>query len=158
MTKTSKNIFIIYLFFLVWLIMFKFSVDFPRFFAHASGRSLNFIPFYRDGGTREILLNLVAFVPLGWFLRKVGRLKILTSVLVILAVTLSFETLQYIFAIGATDINDVMMNSLGGLIGLGLYQLLKDRASTRVGTLLEILLLILMLLVFLVQSVHGLLR
>ncbi len=78
-----------------------------------------------------MLLNVLAFVPLGWFLRKVTHFKWFSALSVIFLITLIFETLQYIFAIGASDINDILMNSLGGGIGLILFQLLKDKSKQK---------------------------
>ena len=135
--KISKFIFGVYLLFLVWLILFKLQVNLPRFLALTDVRTLNLVPFARTGGNGQMLLNLLAFVPLGWFLRKVGQLSVGKSLLAILATTLVFETLQYSFAIGASDINDVLMNTLGGLLGIGLYQLLGKRFKG-VGFLLEL--------------------
>ena len=46
-----------------------------------------------------------------------------------LGASIGAETIQYIFAIGATDIADVITNTLGGLIGLIAY----DLSSRHVG-------------------------
>ena len=35
-----------------------------------------------------------------------------------------YEALQYVFEIGATDITDLLMNTLGGIAGAGLLILL----------------------------------
>ena len=39
--------------------------------------------------------------------------------------SLSLELSQYIFCIGASDITDLIMNTTGVLVGVGLYYLLK---------------------------------
>lgn len=37
------------------------------------------------------------------------------------SVTLLYEVVQYIFAIGASDITDLLGNTLGGVIGIALF-------------------------------------
>jgi glycopeptide antibiotics resistance protein len=44
--------------------------------------------------------------------------------------SVAVEIIQYIFAIGATDITDVITNTLGGFIGLGLYTLSNKYINT----------------------------
>jgi glycopeptide antibiotics resistance protein len=45
------------------------------------------------------------------------------KLLVLLVFSLTMEVTQYIFAIGASDITDVVTNTAGGLIGLTTYAL-----------------------------------
>jgi len=35
------------------------------------------------------------------------------------------EIIQYIFKVGATDIDDVILNGIGGLIGIIIYKILE---------------------------------
>ncbi|MDP4108311.1 MAG: VanZ family protein, partial [Bacillota bacterium] len=66
-----------------------------------------------------------------------------------LVLSLTFEFIQFIFAIGATDITDVITNTVGGFLGLKLYSLSNkyitnkklDRVIIFVGILLLVLLL-----------------
>ena len=44
--------------------------------------------------------------------------------------SLAFEVLQFVFAAGASDITDLLSNTLGGAIGLGLYALVRLLASS----------------------------
>ena len=66
--------------------------------------------------------------------------------------TFSFtvEVLQFVFAIGATDINDVIMNTLGGFTGLSLctlgYRYLDNRKLDQFIVIAITLLLILLIL------------
>ena len=39
--------------------------------------------------------------------------------------SLTFETVQWIFSIGVSDITDLITNTTGVLVGVGLYYLLK---------------------------------
>lgn len=125
----SRGLLILYLVILIWLVLFKFKFNISSMLDYQH-RSLNLVPFAApsivDGKTniREIIYNGIFFIPLGLLLsvnfRKVGLLSRLTF---IFAFSLTAELIQYIFAIGATDITDLIMNTLGGFIGLKLYDL-----------------------------------
>jgi glycopeptide antibiotics resistance protein len=122
-------IFVCYLFLLLALLLFR---------TKHSIRSLNLIPFnsihayiagdnnlLRAFALTNVLGNIVVFVPLGIYItlfnHKARRIK---TVLLILSFSISVEIIQYIFGLGIGDIDDVILNVLGGVIGVGLYQML----------------------------------
>ncbi len=47
----------------------------------------------------------------------VGKCKILPSIATICGTSLILEVLQYVFALGTSDITDVIMNTAGGAAG-----------------------------------------
>jgi len=123
--KLTNLLFVIYLAALFWIVVWKLNVP----FSYGHLRSINFIPFREplflngkiDFG--EIIMNVVIFVPLGiyagilfkrWNIRKKILLFFLTS--------LMCESLQFILAIGAADITDIIDNTLGGVTGLLLFK------------------------------------
>jgi glycopeptide antibiotics resistance protein len=59
--------------------------------------------------------------------------------LIIFGLTLTFEVLQYIFALGRSDITDVIGNTLGGLIGMGIYALLAQLFKSKTPVIVSIL-------------------
>ncbi|EGT3996408.1 VanZ family protein, partial [Clostridioides difficile] len=62
------------------------------------------------------------FIPMGIFLPIVCKnLNKKTIIITIILVSLAFELTQYIFALGSSDIDDVILNSLGGIIGITIY-------------------------------------
>lgn len=125
---------IFYLLALIWVIVFKseFSIkDLPQI------RNINLIPFSQPAivngkaDVREIILNVVAFIPYGLFIHALmDEMSILKKILIIFATSFVFELIQYIFAIGASDITDIISNTSGGVIGLVISilmaKLLKD--------------------------------
>ena len=158
--KLTNALFIIYLIALFWILLFKLGVQFSYM---GNKRSINLIPFSEplilngkiDFG--EIILNVVIFVPLGiyagilfkrWTFGKKLFLFFLISLLV--------EGLQFILRIGASDITDIITNTLGGIIGLmifkGLEKVFKNSVKAQkfiniiaaIGTILMILLLLLL--------------
>jgi len=117
---------------LLWLVLFKFSFDFWGVVAYFQHRGLNLIPFagISRGTVREMIENFVVFLPFGLLLSaSFKRVKLWRKLAVIGAVSVGVETLQYILAIGLTDITDVIMNTLGGLAGLLVYRLISRYVS-----------------------------
>ena len=125
MKKTTHILFTIYIFLVIWIILFKLSVSIeqlPHF------RSINLIPFYYPNKTgyqiREILDNVIIFIPFGIYLKTLNINSSRTVFLGFL-LSLSLELSQYIFCMGASDITDLITNTTGALVGVGLYYLLK---------------------------------
>lgn len=121
----SKTVLSIYLLFLLWLVLFKFSLHIPETFDfHIRGLSL--VPFsdIAKDGWRDVIYNFVLFVPLGmlWGV-NLKRTAFWRKLLYIFLFSLSIELIQCIFAIGITDITDLATNTGGGLLGLTLYGL-----------------------------------
>lgn len=123
--RKSKGIailFVIYLLFLIWLIVFK--LNFSISSIH-SVRDINLIPFHYedvepgDVPILEALMNLAVFIPFGFLLSKTfEKMKYGTKALVVVLLSLFFETTQYVLSIGASDITDIITNTIGGVIGL----------------------------------------
>ncbi len=118
-------LFAIYALLLIGLVLFKFPF---RYDAAAAGRVLNLIPFagsFTATGTfrlSEVVDNVAIFVPFGVYLSLLtGEWSFGKKLVPIIATTIGFETIQYIFAIGRSDITDVIDNVLGGIIGVGIY-------------------------------------
>lgn len=90
----------------------------------------NFIPFWsyyaimdgQNGLLGENLMNVIIFVPIGLFL-GMGFPKCSWWILIGLGcfASISIEILQYIYKRGFSEIDDVIHNTLGCLIGYGLY-------------------------------------
>lgn len=90
-------------------------------------RSMEWTPFalFRDAETWfgplfDGLGNLAFFVPLGVLLYILleGRERALVVVVITAAVTsAAIETLQYVFALGHSDVTDLMFNAAGALVG-----------------------------------------
>lgn len=150
----------VYLIFLCWLILFKLADSIDKI---PSRRGINLIPFHYDEleGSRfqltEILYNVLAFIPVGFYFTAFGKKKIVSGILLSFGLSFCFETLQYIFALGSSDITDILMNTVGGILGIGIYyvfeKLFKDKGiliGSVIGAVIEVLLisLIIMLILF----------
>lgn len=123
--KFTAALFVIYMLILTWIILFKmqFSLEgFGRF------RNINLIPYAGsvivNGKVQlsEIFQNIIIFIPVGIYLSMLkSNLSFVKKALSIAGFSLLLEILQYILAVGATDITDLINNTLGGIIGIGIY-------------------------------------
>ena len=159
MRALSRTLFAAYLFILVWLVLFKFSYDPLAVIRDFQTRSLNLIPF-AYARSSEMIANVVAFIPFGVML-SVNFKQVLFKhkIAIIFAFSLAAEIIQYVLAIGASDITDIMMNTLGGFTGLAAYFVISERTNERhldrgiliAGTLILLTILYLRTFVFIVR-------
>lgn len=125
--KLIYGLFVIYLIALTWIILFKMELDISLL-RNMNLRSINLIPFSDplviNGkvDVSEMILNTIVFIPFGIYLSMMnGKWNFIQKVLPIFGVSLLYEVMQYILAIGGSDITDLITNTLGGMIGLGIY-------------------------------------
>lgn len=127
MKLLSKALLLIYVLTLVWLVLFKLSLDLPSVFDQHI-RSITLTPFtnFSGGNARGTVNNLIVFIPLGLLLSvNFKRSSFWRRFLFVFSFSLSAELVQYVFAIGRTDITDIIMNTSGGILGLGLYEICR---------------------------------
>ncbi|UZW12732.1 VanZ family protein [Clostridium pasteurianum] len=158
MTKASKILLLLYGLLLIWILLFKFSVSpsavISRAVDGASFRHINLIPLLESGGRKEVLLNFIVFIPLGVFAQIVGKKNpVVKNAIYILLFSLVIEMSQYILAVGATDITDLLTNTLGGVVGiliyLGLSKSVNEKMLDKILTVAGLVLLgLAMLFVF----------
>lgn len=161
-TWLGRALLAVYLAALVWILLFKMELDLQTL-AQMDLRQVNLIPFAQplrvngQADYSEAVQNAAAFLPFGLLLAAAcphwtGR----RSIACMAGVSLAIEGLQYVLAIGTSDVTDLLMNTLGGVCGLALYagltRVLGSRA--RKGVLLlalvggsALLLLVLVLLI-----------
>jgi glycopeptide antibiotics resistance protein len=142
------GVFLCYILFLIkLLILSRVSLS--------ENRSINLIPFYSiteyiSGSTSNlkrfafsnVVGNIVIFVPLGLYLPLLKKDKrVITNLLFIFLVSLFVEIIQGLFGLGASDIDDIILNCLGGWIGILGYKfsLFILRDEKKVHTVITIL-------------------
>jgi glycopeptide antibiotics resistance protein len=133
MKTLSRTVLALYLLTLLWLVLFKFSFDLSGVLLDHQARSLNLIPFADySQSLREMIDNFVVFIPFGLLLGVVFKQTSLWRKLAVISL-FSFvaEMIQFAFAIGRTDVTDIITNTLGGLVGLGLYSLGSKYIDTK---------------------------
>lgn len=82
---------------------------------------------YPIGVLEQVLLNIIFFVPFGFFLmfkniteKKIFKITIITSLF-----SLGIEILQY-FSGRYADIDDIIWNTLGAVLGIGVFIVVKN--------------------------------
>ncbi|UFH57430.1 VanZ family protein [Spirosoma sp. KNUC1025] len=160
----AKGMLIVYVAILIWLVIFKLNVNIWSVIDHHH-RSLNLIPFAAPSRVEgrinfgEMIFNCVFFIPFGLLLnvnfKTVGFWPKLT---VILLFSLTAELIQYIFAIGATDVTDLITNTLGGFLGLKLYDLSNKFTNQKKLDSIIIAVGIILLVLFLSMHVSHFIR
>ncbi|NYG07481.1 glycopeptide antibiotics resistance protein [Phycicoccus badiiscoriae] len=110
-----------------------------------SERSINLVPFasiaayassHAPGAARtgfaNIVGNILIFISLGfyasWLRHRATTARIM---LIVASISVAVEVLQGILGVGASDIDDVMLNSVGGFIGILALTLLTATLRTQ---------------------------
>ncbi|KKK38767.1 hypothetical protein WQ57_07215 [Mesobacillus campisalis] len=69
--------------------------------------------------------NVLAFMPLGFFLPLLFArcIKFGWTILVVFLATFGTECLQFLFRVGSFDIDDIILNTIGGALGFTIFKL-----------------------------------
>ncbi|KAM9864845.1 hypothetical protein ACIFOC_02592 [Leucobacter aridicollis] len=119
-----------YLTLLTWAIVWKLRLP------HV-GESLSpvkWVPFaatavFGPSAPAEVAANFLVFVPLGLLLGVLWpRRAWWSGTLLIAAISTTYEVLQFVLAVGAADITDVIANTAGGAVGLALVACAQTRS------------------------------
>lgn len=124
--------------FMIYLVVLIYFVLFAEMWGRnevSEGYNYNVVPFYEiirfvtnTGalGWRVVLVNLlgnvVAFVPFGLFLPMVANLRFNVWSIGVLTfdLSLTIELMQLITKVGSFDVDDLILNTLGGIMGYAL--------------------------------------
>ena len=142
----TAGLLVLYLVLLTWIILFKMQFSFQDLRDFTDFREINLIPFAgsvmvdHQIDFNEIILNVIAFIPFGIYLNMIKpNWSILKQILPIAGVSLLYETLQFILAIGGSDITDLIGNTLGGVIGIGVFIVFRNLFSLKANKILNII-------------------
>ena len=115
------------------------------FLGRDARRSINLVPFdmiAEQGFTLNVWGNILMFIPLGlylaYFIIPFRFYKVFGA---IVGTSFAIEVLQYVFQRGASDIDDLLLNTAGGLIGVLIYLALKGlfKSKVRIHTAISVL-------------------
>ncbi|UQK58800.1 VanZ family protein [Fenollaria massiliensis] len=135
--KLIKILFSIYILFLILFVVLKFDGSFERIISLHNSiienekdvlRNINLIPFrtmspYLKNITetyafKNIAANIVIFIPLGFFISNKNPKNVFKALIICLGVILSIELIQLFFKIGFFDVDDIILNFIGSLLGV----------------------------------------
>lgn len=126
-----------WVFFIIYLVMMVYFLFFSEQMGRIPGNQYryNLVPFaeirrylsYRNKiGTFHVMLNLlgnvVCFIPFGFVIPILTRKQTaLRMFLLSMAASVLVELLQLVSMLGSCDVDDIILNTLGGLIGYVLF-------------------------------------
>ncbi|OFK81137.1 VanZ family protein [Peptoniphilus sp. HMSC062D09] len=116
---------------------------FKGFWKRMDSQSINLIPFKTifnyitliaspkfGFSVENIVGNILLFLPMGIYLNVItDRNKL--SLTIIILISILVEVIQYLFNLGILDIDDIILNSIGGFIGIKTYNFLLTKFKTR---------------------------
>lgn len=79
----------------------------------------------------NLLGNIVCFMPFGFLLPTISKNKVLKNfvsvTLLAMIFSLCIETAQLVMKVGAFDVDDILLNTIGGLLGYIFMKLTRIR-------------------------------
>ena len=129
--RLSSIIFgVVFLMILVYALFFK---------AIGEGlNEINLIPFstimsylkgkdkHVGGAMLNIIANIFLFIPLGFYIGVLLReKKMKMKMMIIVLIPIMVELVQLVFSLGICDVDDVILNAFGGLVGIVVLQMLE---------------------------------
>ena len=143
-------VFIVYMYFLIRIIVFKGAPFSLQSLWEQAGRMLehpdrifkrqgNYVPFKEiSQGIKHLSLsdpfsslnlvgNLLAFIPFGVCVPMLlsQKVRLFQKVFMLsFALSLSFEVTQLVLYIGTFDVDDLILNTCGGVVGYAIYRML----------------------------------
>ena len=139
----TRILFAVYTLILAWILLFKMSFSIDELYKN---RSINIIPFMGSVivngkiDTSEIINNIIVFIPVGIYVCMLKKdWSILKKISVGFFISLGIEVLQFVLAIGATDITDLIGNTFGGIIGIGVFYLFSKVFKNKTNKIINIL-------------------
>lgn len=136
---TLVALFLVYLVLLGWTVLWKLEVP---WLGDDGLRVLKLVPFVgsADAGPSElpeVVLNALIFVPFGVYLGLSAPAWRWWRVAgVVAATSVGLEVAQYALAVGSADVTDLVVNTAGGLAGLGGLTAARRRLGARTPAVL----------------------
>lgn len=134
------------------------------FIARDARRSINLVPFQmisEHGFSLNVWGNIIMFIPLGLYVAvQIINFTVKKSLAIIISASVTIEIMQFTFARGATDIDDLLLNTGGGFIGICMYVAIKkimytkenvQHAIARLSLLVGVPIILLVLVLFFVN-------
>ncbi|WP_227425054.1 VanZ family protein [Pengzhenrongella sicca] len=128
-----RRLFVVYLVLLVWAVLWKFEAPWA---IQTGERIVKLVPFVAAGGAGasapvEVAVNVLLFMPFGLSLGLLTSWPRRRAVGTMAAASIALEFTQYVLAVGSSDLTDVIANTAGGVVGLGLFALAHRRLQAR---------------------------
>ena len=125
--KILWAIFIIYLAALLRITVFRSGFDLANAF---HGGELNLVPLldlaktFIENKRAFVYLffgNIIWFVPFGFLLKKLTRMTTMKIIFFGFLLSLFIEAMQFVFGVGVSEIDDLLLNTLGAAVGTAIF-------------------------------------
>ena len=132
-------LFVVYLVLLAWIVLWKLEVPYV---GAGALREIKLIPFAPGAGAGasepfEVIANVLLFVPFGLYLALVApSWPWWKGACAVAGASLVLEIAQYVLALGSSDVTDLIVNTAGGLAGIGLLALARRGLQARTVTVM----------------------
>jgi len=125
-------------------------------------RAVNLIPFgfikdyivnKQPLGMANIVGNILMFIPMGIFVSMIEQRKD-KALIFLIGSSVCIEFLQYVLIRGVSDIDDIILNCAGGLMGIAFYNISKKWGNKSDTIVLVLVLCALFLFIALYLCLH----
>jgi glycopeptide antibiotics resistance protein len=132
--RISKILFFMYLVLMIWQLFLG------PYRSYSAVRRYNIYPFntiinYFMNSDKfsfhiifiNLVANIVTFIPLGFFTSLLFKRlnKVITITIFSVLTVTSIEAMQFIFNVGVFDVDDIILNTLGCVIGFTFYKIIR---------------------------------
>lgn len=134
------GLFAVYLAMLAWIVLWKLEIPYV---GGGALRLVKLVPFVAAGGAGasapfEVVVNGVLFVPFGLYLGLLApSWPWWKAAGTIAGASLALEVTQYVLALGSSDVTDLVVNTAGGLVGIGLLVLVRRGLRARTAAVMR---------------------
>lgn len=133
----EKYLFVVYIVILIYLLFLEREIDpevgvnYEPFYSFKMFYPLlksDYMP-YRYLAFENLFGNILMFIPMGFYLPSLFKKqkKFLVMLLTVICISTSIECIQFFTKLGTTDIDDIILNVFGAIIGYIFYLIVKGK-------------------------------
>ena len=130
----------LYIMFSMYLLLMFWEVFIGPYRSYSGVRRYNLYPFktiiefifnYSKYNFQVVFINIIAniitFIPLGFFISLLSKrhFKLINSALFCIFIIVSIEMGQFILNVGVLDVDDIILNALGCILGIISYKVVR---------------------------------
>jgi glycopeptide antibiotics resistance protein len=124
---------------LVYVIILFYALFFKTVNIRAGMNGVNLVPFstimpyikkaitnLNGPAIMNILANIFLFIPLGFYVEvMLKKRKMIIKIMIILLIPIIVELIQFVWSLGICDVDDVILNAIGGLLGILVFKVVE---------------------------------
>jgi glycopeptide antibiotics resistance protein len=138
--KKEKTLTVLYILFFMYSCLMIWEVFIGPYRSYSGARRYNLYPFktvmeFISNDAKynlqvifiNLIANIIAFIPLGFFISLLFRKsrKLINTALFCVFIIICIEIGQFILKVGVLDIDDIILNTAGCVLGFMIYKVVK---------------------------------